>query len=47
LTNGFAEPAGDPVDVDNTSDNYGWEGVGSHDRTRLQSVLADCLAAGV
>ncbi|EXJ54316.1 hypothetical protein A1O7_09654 [Cladophialophora yegresii CBS 114405] len=48
LTNGYtAQPVDDSMDADNSSDNYGWEGVGSHDRTGLQSVLADCLAAGV
>ncbi|ETI20597.1 hypothetical protein G647_08635 [Cladophialophora carrionii CBS 160.54] len=46
LTNGYTQPVDDPMDADNSSDNYGWEGVGSHDRTGLQSVLADCLEAG-
>ena len=47
LTNGHVEPADDPMDLDTNADNYGWEGASSHDRPGLQSVLADCLAAGV
>ena len=47
MTNGHIEPVDDPMDVDSNADNYGWEGAGSHDRAALQSVLADCLAAGV
>ena len=44
---GHAEPEDDPMEVDNDTDNYGWEGAGSHDRLALNSVLADCLTASV
>jgi len=47
FTNGHAEPADDPMDVDSNTDNYGWEGASSHDRPALQSLLAGCLEASV
>ena len=47
LNNGHVELKVDPIEVDGNNDNYGWEGAGSYDRNALQSVLAECLAAGV
>ncbi|KAK5043276.1 hypothetical protein LTR13_001047 [Exophiala sideris] len=46
VTNGHVEKMEDAMDVD-SSDNYGWEGAGSHDTSALESVLADCLAVSV
>lgn len=45
-SNGHVEKSEDAMDIDN-SDNYGWEGAGSEDRSGLESVLADCLAISV
>ncbi|KAJ9603169.1 hypothetical protein H2200_012464 [Cladophialophora chaetospira] len=45
--NGHVEPLDEPMmDVDLSTDNYGWEGASSHDRLELQSVLAGCLETG-
>ncbi|KAL2416724.1 hypothetical protein ABEF95_005435 [Exophiala dermatitidis] len=38
--------AADHMDVDD-AENYGWEGASAHDRSGLESVLADCLAIRV
>lgn len=46
LSNGHVEKTEDAMDVD-SSDNYGWEGAGSHDKSALESVLAECLAVSV
>jgi transcriptional coactivator HFI1/ADA1 len=46
-TNGHVDPPDDPMDIDGNPDSYGWEGAGQQDRAGLQSVLTDCLAAGV